>query len=84
MNFDFAYRRRMIRLVQIACISLMVTACNEKPPHYLVLCDEKDGNQWTLVDVVKKNGYIMSCTYRSPDQSQRYTRACDSEGCNFI
>lgn len=73
----------MLRALKITCILLLLTACNDKPPHYLVLCDDQDGNQWKLADVVKQNGYIMACTYQSPDGTHSYTRKCDSNGCDI-
>lgn len=63
--------------------ALITSGCNQKPPHYLVVCDEKDARSWELISVVEKNGYIMSCTYRSPDRDEQYTRACDESGCSY-
>jgi len=64
-------------------VVLALTGCDQKPAHYLVLCDQKDGQGWQLIDAVKKNGYIMSCTYQSPDKLASYSRVCDNSGCNI-
>ncbi len=64
-------------------VILALTGCDQKPAHYLVSCDQKDGQGWQLIDTVKKNAYIMSCTYQSPDRLASYSRACDSSGCNI-
>ena len=74
---------RMKFSVVVAVLAVCLAGCNPKPAHYLVLCDAKDTNDWMLIDTVKENGYIMSCTYQSPDKSQTYTRKCDSDGCNI-
>lgn len=71
----------MKRLFLFAMVAL--AGCDNKPAHYLVLCDEKDGQGWTLTDTIKKDGYIMSCTYQSPDKLSTYARVCDSSGCNI-
>ena len=62
---------------------LALVGCDDKPSHYLVMCDQKDGQGWSLIDTVSKNGYIMSCTYQSPDRMNSYSRVCDSSGCNI-
>lgn len=63
--------------------AILLSGCDQKPEHYLVLCDAQDGNGWNLVNTEKNNGYIMACTYQSQDQSQSYTRRCDNDGCNI-
>lgn len=60
-----------------------LAGCDNKPEHYLVLCYQTDGNGWNLIDTVKKDGYIMSCTYQSPDKLNSYSRVCDKTGCNI-
>lgn len=67
----------------LLCTSLSISSCNQKPPHYLVVCDENDANGWELMNVVEKNGYIKSCTHSSPDRERHYTRSCDEDGCSF-
>lgn len=64
-------------------VGMLLTSCDDKPPHYLVLCDARDGSGWSLINTEKSNGYIMACTYQSPDLSRSYTRRCDSDGCNI-
>jgi|GEM_PF-2079877 len=63
--------------------TILLTACwDGKPAHYYVMCEGKDGNGWDLVDTESKNGYLMACTYRSPDQKQAYTVRCTGDGCD--
>lgn len=71
----------MKKLLLFAIVAF--AGCDNKPAHYLVLCDEKDGQEWTLIDTIKKDGYIISCTYQSPDKLNIYARVCDSSGCNI-
>ena len=66
-----------------ALAAILVSGCDNKPAHYLVLCDQKDGQGWELIDYVKQDGYLMSCTYQSPDKAQSYTNRCDAEGCGI-
>jgi len=65
------------------CGLLALAGCDNKPKHYLVLCDAKDSNDWQLIDSQKKDGYLISCTYQSPDKQGMYTRRCDNNGCNI-
>lgn len=76
------HRRTLLAAAMFSAVSLL-SSCDQKPPHYLVLCDQKDGNGWDLTDVKKQGGYIISCSFTSPDKSQSYTRACDADGCNI-
>ncbi|MBB3772017.1 hypothetical protein FHS55_002626 [Angulomicrobium tetraedrale] len=73
----------MKQVVVMALMALGVAGCDSAPPHYLAWCDEKDGQDWRLIDHVKKDGYLLSCTYQSPDRQSTYTRACDGDGCNI-
>lgn len=73
----------MKRVAVLGTLAFGMTGCDSKPAHYLISCDERDGQNWELVDYVKSNGYITSCTYRSPDRRASYTRSCDSSGCNI-
>ncbi|MBB4255455.1 hypothetical protein FHT69_006339 [Rhizobium sp. BK008] len=63
-------------------LGLSLASCDDKPPHYLVLCDARDANGWSLINTEKSNGYIMACTYQSQDLSRTYTRRCNSSGCD--
>lgn len=72
----------MKRIALVVAMTVLA-GCDSKPPHYLVLCDQQDGQGWSLTDTVKKNGYIMSCTYQSPDRLGSYSRVCDNNGCNI-
>jgi len=65
-------------------LTLAVAACGDgKPKHYYVLCEDKDGAGWRLIDFHKdENGYLLSCTYQSPDRSQIVTRRCTNSGCD--
>jgi hypothetical protein len=68
-----------------AIVGLVVLAgCwDSKPKHYFVLCESKDRNGWALIDAVKKDGYLISCTYQSPDKRGIYTSRCDNDGCGI-
>lgn len=67
----------------IIAASLFIVACSDqKPEHYYVMCtDTSDG--WKLVDSRKdENGYLIACTFQSPDKSQVRTDVCTSTGCD--
>jgi len=72
-----------MKIFVLVGLLLILSGCNDKPEHYLVLCDQQDSQGWSLIDTVKTNGYIMSCTYQSPDKQMSYARVCDSSGCNI-
>lgn len=63
---------------------LAIVGCDKKPNHYLVTCDQKDYNGWELTNFVKKDGYLLSCTYTSPDKTQWYMNTCDNTGCKIV
>jgi hypothetical protein len=73
----------MIRLFALA-MSLGVSACGDgAPEHYYVLCENVDGAGWRLIDHQRDSkGYILSCTYQSPDKRQSRTARCTSNGCD--
>lgn len=74
----------MFKLALFVAISgALLAGCDNKPKHYLVLCDATDGSGWKLIDSRKRDGYLMSCTYQSPDNTGRYTRQCDDNGCGI-
>lgn len=72
------------RLLFLMAVAATLGACQpSKPAHYYVLCDDQDYNGWTLVDFEKDDaGYLMACTYQSPDRQQSYTSRCQPEGCD--
>jgi len=72
------------RLPLIVSFMAALTACSDgKPAHYYVLCEANDYNGWRLVATYKNDaGYLLSCTYQSPDRQQTYTASCGSEGCD--
>ncbi|MBN9345016.1 MAG: hypothetical protein J0I48_02275 [Devosia sp.] len=78
----------MLRLVRgavlIAALAFALAGCaGGKPAHYYVFCEDKDGAGWKLVGVEKDaQGYLMACTYQSPDKSQSYTVRCRDTGCD--
>lgn len=74
----------MRRIFGSLILALALVACDSKPSRYLVICDAMDENKWTLIDVVKKDGYIISCTYQSPDRKSYYKHICDSGGCRIV
>ena len=71
------------RLCAAMAVSLSAAGCwDSKPAHYYVFCEGNDGNGWDLVDTESENGYLMACSYRSPDKKQMYTARCDADGCD--
>jgi len=55
----------------------------KKPPHYYVLCEDVDGAGWKLIDYEKdEQGYLMSCTYQSPDRRSVRIDSCRADGCD--
>lgn len=65
-------------------LAIALAGCSDgKPPHYYVLCEASDSNGWRLVASYKNEaGYLLSCTYQSPDQRQTYTATCRASGCD--
>ena len=53
----------------------------KKPEHYYVLCEDLDGAGWRLIDTEYREGYLISCTYQSPDRLQVREDRCTPEGC---
>ncbi|WP_417434342.1 hypothetical protein [Hoeflea sp.] len=72
----------MKRLLMLGTL-IMLSSCDNKPKHYLVLCDGDDGNGWQLTDTLKKDGYLLACIYTSRDGRQSYTTRCDNDGCGI-
>lgn len=72
----------MKTMVPLLALILFCAGCDRKPEHYYVLCEGKDGNGWNLVDTEYRDGYLMACTYQSPDQRQQYTSRCRDNGCD--
>ena len=72
------------RAAGVATALAVLSDCDSsKPAHYYVLCDGKDSLGWTLVDSQKdNNGYLIACTYQSPDKEQVRTDVCTSTGCD--
>lgn len=64
-------------------LASLLASCSGKPSHYYVFCEDLDGNGWRLIDYEKDaNGYLMACTYQSPDRQQMYTARCREQGCD--
>lgn len=62
---------------------LALSGCQDsKPKHYYVLCEAKDWNGWDLVYTEKRDGYLIGCTYQSPDRKQTRIAQCDDSGCD--
>lgn len=64
-------------------LSATLWGCGDSAPkHYYVLCDDtSDG--WKLVDTKRDdNGYLIACTFQSPDKSQVRTDMCTASGCD--
>ena len=61
----------------------LLSGCwDSKPEHYYVMCDGKDWNGWNLIDTESQDGYLIACTYQSPDKKRSYTARCRSNGCD--
>jgi hypothetical protein len=68
--------------VLIALAGAVLAGCEKKPPPHYVLCDDRDGNGWRLVDIERNpDGYLIACTYQSPDGRGRYTSRCGASSC---
>lgn len=69
--------------VAVATVLLLAGCGDGKPKHYYVLCEDRDASGWRLINHQRDaNGFILACTYQSPDQRQAYTARCTSEGCD--
>lgn len=74
-----------VRALEVAISAgLLLAACGDgKPKHYYVLCEDRDASGWRLIDHQRDaNGYILACTYQSPDRRQAYTARCTAAGCD--
>lgn len=71
-----------MKLVIAMTALVILSGCERKPEHYYVFCDGQDGNGWKLTDTEKRDGYLIACTYQSPDRSQSYTARCNDNGCD--
>jgi major membrane immunogen (membrane-anchored lipoprotein) len=63
-------------------IALPIAGCDVKPEHYYVMCDNVDARGWKLVNIERQDGYLMSCTYQSPDRKFSETLRCTDRGCD--
>lgn len=73
----------MKRIVILAVCAFALIGCDNKPKHYFVMCEATDTNGWKLVDSKQQDGYLVSCTYQSPDRQNGYTSRCDDNGCGI-
>jgi hypothetical protein len=62
--------------------AIAMSACSSKPKHYYVLCEGQDPRGWNLVGTESDQGYLIACTYQSPDKVQSYTVRCNNDGCD--
>lgn len=70
-------------LLAVFALVFLASCGDGAPPHYYVLCDGKDGNGWNLINAERnENGYILACTYQSPDRQNAYTVRCTKNGCD--
>lgn len=73
----------MVRLKWLAMLGLLLlTACDSKPEHYYAMCEGQDGGGWSLINTEYEDGYLIACTYQSPDRAQVYTARCGKHGCD--
>lgn len=74
----------MGRALGFALVALALIGCTDsKPAHYYVWCEEKDASGWLLIDWEEDpQGYLLACTYQSPDKRQMYTARCTDQGCD--
>ncbi len=73
----------MAKALAAIVLCVVLAACSSgKPAHYYVLCEGKDYNGWELINIERENGYLMACTYQSPDRRQVYTARCRPSGCD--
>jgi hypothetical protein len=71
-----------MRWLTVLLLLVAVAACDRKPAHYYVLCEGLDGAGWHLVGTEYEEGYLMACTYQSPDKRNIYTVRCSDRGCD--
>ena len=74
---------RPLSIIYMA-LALFLAGCgDDAPEHYYVLCEGKDGAGWQLINTeYDEDGYLIACTYQSPDRQQAYTARCTSSGCD--
>lgn len=73
----------MKRSAALAIAAALTFGCDAAPEHYYVMCEYKDGNGWNLIDAeYDENGYLIACTYQSPDRTQSYEARCREDGCD--
>jgi hypothetical protein len=71
----------LTKLALLSTLSFALMGCDDKPEHYYVWCDNEDTNGWNLIDTESKDGFLIACSYQSPDRKQSYTVRCNSNGC---
>lgn len=68
-------------LLPVVLLILSVACSKKAPPHY-IFCDGRDQAGWLLISTSHDDdGYLISCTYQSPDKKQAYTVSCGRDGC---
>jgi hypothetical protein len=73
--------KRSLMMTAAAVVLVALAGC--KPAHYLVICDDYHdaGEFWQLVYVDKRDGYILGCAWRNPENGETRSRTCTWEGC---
>lgn len=71
----------LTKLALLSMLSFTLMGCDDKPEHYYVWCDNKDWRGWILIDTETKEGFLVACSYQSPDNKHSYTVRCNSKGC---
>lgn len=66
----------------VIALALFLMGCDGKPKHYYVFCGAEDSRGWKLISSAKDDkGYLIACTYQSPDRKEAYTSRCTDKGC---
>jgi hypothetical protein len=88
---EIIFRRRAVSitlegglLLVAFTIALLVSSGKKEPEYHYVLCDGIVRDGWRLVVTDYRDGYLMACTYESPDGVDRYTARCTETGCDLF
>lgn len=71
-----------MRYLVYSVAAMLLAACDNAPEHYYAACTQQNGDGWNLIDTEKKDGYLISCTYQSPDKTENVVLRCSENGCD--